>query len=329
MLANRMKTYNNLTMISLGVAIVGWLLSMLCNFAFYKAFLGFVLGTICLLGSEFCQICFLRSLWMPLDEVEEEYRERAHSLNVRMTKTLIWISVLTFGLFAFHLPLAFLGDAGYYFLPWLVFGSIFSVVALLLAYIAYTLWIKPLLIKKGILDENLAIDERHRRNITRIGKIAAVVMLVGLLIGGGIWGLNMMGWDSFADYERYMDAQTFKKRMESDYESWYKEDQENSAIVGGESEKPGNYYEVLKDYDYVYDNGEKVEFYYRRDLYYSVQWSSGHNVPVSVLTKEAYFEAQDTFNDIQSLLFWLFPADVLGGVVAYLILWGKDRKQEK
>lgn len=326
MLSNRKKQYDNLTMISLGLAIVGLLLSVLCNFAFYNGVLGAVLGIIFYVGSEICQICFARSFRISLEDVEEECRTRAQKSNAQMAKSVVWISVLNFELFAFTLPLMMTGgSSGFQFVAWLGFGSIFSAVALLLVYISYTLWIKPLLIKKEILEENVAIDKRRRRNVARMKKIGAVVVLIGLFIGAAIFALNMLGWNSFANYETYTDAQAFKERMESDYENWY----ENSVIINSGNEKPGNYYEVLKDYDYVYDNGEKVEYYYRRDLYYSVHWSSGHNMPVYVLTQAAYQDAQNTFQDIQSLLFWLFPADVLGGIFVYLILWGKDKTQMK
>ena len=89
MLASRLKTYNNLTMISFGIALVGWLLGVLCNFAFYNGVLGFVLATIFFLGSEICQICFARSLRMPLEDVEEGHRVRVQSTNARMAKSLV------------------------------------------------------------------------------------------------------------------------------------------------------------------------------------------------------------------------------------------------
>lgn len=334
MLASRLKTYNNLTMISFGIALVGWLLGVLCNFAFYNGVLGFVLATIFFLGSEICQICFARSLRMPLEDVEEGYQVRVQSTNACMAKSLVWISVLNLGLFAFTLPMAFAGgDAGLAFAPWLGFGLLFAVVGLLLTYILYTLWIKPLLLKKNILEENAAVDERHKRNVVRMGKIGAVVGIVALLIGVAILIVNMLGWRAFANYETYTDAQAFKERMESDYDRWYNDGAPGvmpGVIVTPDPEKPsGDYYEQLKNRHYIYDeNGVKVEYYFREELYRSVEYvNGGQSVPVRVLTENRYFEAWNTFHSVQSFIGWLLPADILGGVAVYLILWGKDRNK--
>jgi transcriptional regulator with XRE-family HTH domain len=49
LLYTRKKKYDTLTFISLGLSIGGWLVGILCNFAFYNGVLGFVLGTIFLL----------------------------------------------------------------------------------------------------------------------------------------------------------------------------------------------------------------------------------------------------------------------------------------
>lgn len=92
--------------------------------------------------------------------------------------------------------------------------------------------------------------------------------------------------------------------MKSDYESWYKEDTESWIIVGGESVKPGNYYEVFKDHDYIYDNGEMVEYYYRSELYYSIRYSGGgDNEPSNVLKEEEYIKAQNIFQGLLSTIF--------------------------
>lgn len=327
MLTKRKKQYDNLTMISLGLAAVGLLLGLLCNFAFYNGVLGAAIGTIFYVGSEICQICFARSFCISLEEVEEECEVRVKKSNAQMVKSVVWISMLNFVLFAFTLPLMIAGgERGLFVVEWLVFGSIFAAVALAIVYILYTLWIGPLLVRKELVEENPKADEQRRRNVNHMKMVSAVVVLVGLFIGAGIFAVNMLGWDSFANYETYTDVQSFIKRMESDYESWYEEDTENWIIVGGESVKPGNYYEVLKDHGYIYDNGEMVEYYYRSELYYSIRYS-GHNVPVSVLTLEEYEKAQSIFQGLLSTIYCLIPLDLLGGVAAYLVLWVKDKKK--
>ncbi|MBO5457334.1 MAG: hypothetical protein J6A24_00050, partial [Clostridia bacterium] len=68
--------------------------------------------------------------------------------------------------------------------------------------------------------------------------------------------------------------------------------------------------------------------YFREELYRSVEYvNGGQSVPVRVLTENRYFEAWNTFHSVQSFIGWLLPADILGGVAVYLILWGKDRNK--
>lgn len=319
MVHNHLKKYNNLSLISMGLAIVGWLVGLLCNFAFYNGITGFVFGTVLFLASEICQICFARSFRLPLDEIEEVYHVRVQEVNVKIMQATVRISVFNLALFAYTLPLAFTsGMRGFAFEAWLGFGLIFMAVALVLTYIVYTLWIKPLLIKKELLFPDLKKDERRRKNIDRMSKIGAVVAIVALLIALSIWILNFIGYRAFAEYKTFDNAQSFKEYMEADYDNWF------------DSEKrPLDHYYTYIDWDYIYDeNGERIEYYYNEMLYDEIDYLEEYNTaPVRVLTKEAYYAAWNAINDLQSFLWWMIPVDIILGVAVYGVLLLRDRQK--
>ena len=328
MLYNRLKKYNNLTLISVGLAIVGWLVGLLCNFAFYNGIMGFVFGTVLFLASEICQICFARSARLPLDEEEEAYHVRIQEANAKITQAMVRISFLNFVLFAFTFPLSWTGGTyGLAFESWLGFGLICTAVALVLAYVVYTLIINPLLVKKGLLFPDLVKDERRRRNINRMSVIAAIVGGIALLIALAIWIINFIGWRAFAEYKIFDDPYAFKEYMEADYDRWFEEGH-NGAIVVNPAPDVDEYYTYM-EMDYIYDeNGEKIEYYYNEALYEKVDYLGEYKMaPVRVLTNEAYYTAWNTFNDLQTYLWWSILAEALVGVAVYGILLLRDRKK--
>ncbi len=321
LLQNRLRKYGDLTMISLGLAIVGWLLGILCNFAFNNGVLGFVLGTILFMASEISQICFLRNMRLNLDE--EGHQVRVQEVNARMVKRLIWVSVLNLALFANTLPMAFAGGtAGLAFITWLGMGSIFTAVTLVLVYIVYTLCIHPYLLKREFLLKNDG-DEERRKNVKRMGKVGSMVAIIALLICGGVLVINVIGWQAFASYDTYYDAASFKERMESDYEKWINNQFDGEIVL---DPTVGEY----KNYDYIYDeNGEKVEYYCYKRRYYAIDYlENDRSVPVRVLTMSEFYSAFYTFEELQTYIWWLIPVDITGGVIAYVILSVKAKKKK-
>ena len=83
------------------------------------------------------------------------------------------------------------------------------------------------------------------------------------------------------------------------------------------------------DTDYIYDeNGAIIEYYYSEALYDKIEYLQEYKtVPVRVLTNEAYYTANNIFDDLQSFLWWMIPVDIVIGVAVYGVLWLKDRKK--
>ena len=328
MMRNRLKKYNNLSLISIGLSMVGWLSGLLCNFAFYNGIMGFVFATVFFLASEICQICFTRNARLPLDEEEEGDHVRVQEMNEKIVRTMVRISVLNFVLFAYTFPLSWTGGTyGMTFDAWLGFGLICTAVAIVVGYVVYTLVVKPLLVKKELLFPNLEKDVKHRKNIERISKIGAGVGIVALALALSVWVVNMLGWRFFADYQTFYNAQSFKEYMEADYDAWYEEGY-NGAIVINPPPDVDEYYTYM-EWDYIYDeNGEKVEYYCNEALYDEIDYlGEEKRGPVRVLTNQAYHTAHNTFMNLQYFLWWMIPVDIAVGTVVYLIAWKRDENK--
>ena len=319
LLYTRKKKYDTLTFISLGLSIGGWLIGILCNFAFYNGVLGFVLGTIFLLASQICQICFMRNYRLPIDEEEERKAELLES-NAYFVKRLVQISWLNYGLFASTLPLAMTGGlGGLMFEVWFGFSAIFCAVALAIGYIVYTVVVEPFLLRHNYLIEKTK-NEKRRKNIRRMSKIAVWVIGVALCLGAGIFTLNMLGYRKFLVSENYTDVNAFIERMQGDYDQWFEE--------GYGDLQAGEEYESYKKWGVVYtDEGEMLTYYYQESLYEDVDFWSGNKLPVEIVTTQAYYDAWDTFYMIQDILYFSILADVVIGFIIYVITTVKDSRK--
>ena len=321
LLYTRKKKYDTLTFISLGLSIGGWLVGILCNFAFYNGVLGFVLGTIFLLAGQICQICFMRNYRLPIDEEEERKAELLQN-NAYFMKRLIQMSWLNYGLFASTLPLAMAGgSAGLALEAWLGFSAIFCAVALAIGYIVYTVAVEPFLLRNHYLLERTK-NEKRRKNIRRMSKIAVWVIGIALCLGTGIFTLNMLGYRKFLVSEIYTDVNAFIERMQGDYDQWFEE--------GYGDLQAGEEYESCKKWGVVYtDEGEMLTYYYQDSLYKDVDFWSGKKLPVEIVTTQAYYDAWDTLYMIQDILYFSILADVAIGFIIYVITTVKDSRKDR
>ena len=71
LLSNRQKRTKNLNLIALGVALIGVICALICNFAFTRASLGFWLGCIFFAGAVIMIICVTNSARLATDEDED------------------------------------------------------------------------------------------------------------------------------------------------------------------------------------------------------------------------------------------------------------------
>ena len=92
MLDRTRKKYQNFTMISVGITILGLISAMIANLSFTKGLIAFCLSLAFCTASEICQICFAGNARFSLDEEEDRRAEQLRLFNNDVTKTAIRIS---------------------------------------------------------------------------------------------------------------------------------------------------------------------------------------------------------------------------------------------
>ena len=227
MLHSRKKKFTNLSLISVGLIIVGLIAAMICNLGFSRGLLGFCLASVFFVAATICQICFTVSFRLLIDEEEAEHAEEIRKANTDMVFSSVKIFFAVLLTFAFCLPIALLTDHSYYglaFGSWLLFGFLFSAVAFLLAFCVYKIFVLKALINKEIvwLDEQ-AVD-RARAEGKLLGRICIVftVALAVILLATYIV-TSFVSESTFIKRERFDDPDEFIAYMQSAYDAWYEE----------------------------------------------------------------------------------------------------------
>lgn len=105
MLDRNSRKYKNLTLISVGITILGFIAAMIANLGFSKGLIAFCLATAFCVASEICQICFTINARITPDEDDDTYTERIQEANTSVIKTATAISLVNLLMFAFCLPL--------------------------------------------------------------------------------------------------------------------------------------------------------------------------------------------------------------------------------
>ena len=108
MLHSKRKRFINLSLISIGLCIIGLIAAMICNLGFSKGLLGFCLASVFFVAATICQICFTVSFRLLVDEDEVQHTEEIRKANTGMVFTSVKIFFVILLTFAFCLPIAVL-----------------------------------------------------------------------------------------------------------------------------------------------------------------------------------------------------------------------------
>ena len=76
MLDRNSRKYKNLTLISVGITILGFIAAMIANLGFSTGLIAFCLATAFCVASEICQICFAINACITPDEDDDTYSEK-------------------------------------------------------------------------------------------------------------------------------------------------------------------------------------------------------------------------------------------------------------
>ena len=339
MLDQRTRKYKNLTLISIGITIFGFIAAMIANLGFSKGLIAFCLATAFCVASEICQIAFAINTRIIPDEDDNAYTDKIQNTNTNTVKTAIVVSLINIALFTFCLPLVTLIDGANYgltFTSWCGYGLLFASIVLVVCYVLYTLFIRKALIKKNVLF----LTEKQTNELAKNNKLLKKCFLLfatialGVCVCIGVW--NIIGWKALLKEYTFDNCADFKAFMESDYNRWFNETY-GYANVNGEiieiAPNDPNYSHNAINHKFINAsitnfNGEEIcSYYYNPDLYWAIDFtpSADDKMPVTVITWDAVEMARDIFFAVEITLCALIAVDFIAVTSAYLIKIQKNK----
>ena len=348
LLKAKLSQYKNLTYISMGVSAVGLIAALICNLAFLKAVLGFLLGAIFYVASIVCQSVFLGQTLLSIEDAGLD----AVALS-RFKRNINWMAQKSIGLtvtfIGFTFPLVFV-DA-YWGLGsdnLLIFGGIGAAV-FLAVYAVIVFCLNGALIRKGeyIFDEAEGSIYLHNRSLKKrcaSGTAVALVLTLVIHVVGAetLWSPRFMAEGiTFNDYESFIEYMERDIPFdETPYQTGLFESAQDSAAA-----PPQSSVEEIIDESTWYDeygneiteeealtrriedaNGNVVCTYIAHNNAVSFMRyteKDGSVLPITVYTTSEMRTARTWAGIISSAVCLLYPAELLAGFVIYF----RKRKQ--
>lgn len=326
MLYNRLKKYKYLTLISIGISILGLIATMIVYFAFSSMLVGIGVATASIVASEICQLCFAANARLMLDEDDDSYHAQIGEVNTKVAKTAIKVTVFNLMLWTFCLlfdPVTyFVASSGLTFGVWLPIGLPMPLMVLVVCYLVYVLFVRLPFAKKGILvfTDEQTVAARKERNL-----LAKLLLICGAVTLAVIVFVNMFDPLPLAKSHEFDDPYEFKTFIEDEMNEWFYENFDCSLeeAVADESSYFSTEIEVCRTKD---ADGNTVEIYYnwyilsQLDAKRTVEDESGGLVeielPVKVVLYDDYRDAQLTINGIAQLIVLV---DLVVCVVIYIV----------
>lgn len=255
--------YRNLTVISMGIALVGLIAAMICNFGFLRARIGLLVGSVFYLAAAVCQICFANlSLSDPSDE-EESFAARLRELNLEIVRSTRNVMLIIAAIFVANLPLAMVYDTymGLKAGSWLASGLVFETIFVLVAYLCHLFFLDSLILKKaapmiGDSYTHPETDKKVRRLFWRMMLIALAGAILPTAAGIAVVSLDQTLFVEGTEHTSLEEFKTFMEQKINYYDdtgsyvnangdSFYVVEIEGETQVGVES--PSNSHTLSKD----------------------------------------------------------------------------------
>lgn len=328
MLHSRKKKFTNLSFISIGLIIVGLIAAMICNLGFSRGLLGFCLASVFLVAATICQICFTVSFRMLIDEDEAGHAEEIKKANTDMVFSSVKIFFGILMMFAFCLPIAVMTLSyydSYYGLvidSWLLFGAWFAIVAFIMGYCIYNLFILKMLVRKEIV--NLTDDKLKKISFNNrlLKKCCIVFVIIFSVVMVGLISVSIADENGvFVEKVTFTDPDEFIEYVQNQYDEWYEEgygDVVAPPHVDGENGYPNRKWAEI----------DGKSYYYNPDLYYifdTWEYEAG-KYDITIITKQSQYDADDTFNTLTSLLLISHVLNLLGCSAWYCLGTLKKKK---
>ncbi len=337
MLHTRLRMYKNLSLISVGLLILGLLAAIVCNVVFAEALLGFWLSVLFVVASTLCQLIFAANARIPIDDDDDTFTAKIYTANSEITKIAIALFYGIFAVLTFCIPLAEYGIYTHHYMlytsKWILEGLSYTAVIFAVCSLIHLLIIKPILIKRRLLyfteDKIRKIDFRRKilGKITLIGGPILAVLIVANFVWIGV------GSERLAKKEIYETLDAFKAALAED-QAEYVEFMRRTHYIDTE----GNIVYIHSDLpdDHMLEHatltdtaGNLIEYDYNKTLYYKIEFSNhGDRIPVTIITDEAIYDAMSLWNAVSQIIALFVCIDLATCITVYFVkAYGKKSKK--
>ena len=333
LLQRRTVALRSRALIARGVALLGLIAAAVCDLCFTQALLGFCLGAVFLVAAVICQLCFDAALRLTPDEDEPERQGDVDAFNHGLTATTVSVLSLIGCVLAFLLPLLLV--EAYYGMTsgsWLLLGALCLSLALAVGHVVYVLWLRPVLVRRGLLDAaDTARTARDRRLLRRFGKIALLItaagiaLIVGLEASGAAWLAKAEKFDNYADFEKFMYEQSLAAAQEEWWGYTVVPLERGYRVLDGTEPVTGD---ITFETDTVTDeNGRVLSTYACGDVsMVSFRFDkSPDGLPVKVWTQDAMSQGWALQDGLQGALL----VTIYGAWILCAVLYLRRRKWDK
>ena len=335
-----LNNFRSMSFMSIGVSLLGLVAAAICNLAFNRASLGFLVGCIFFVSSIVFEAMVLNS-FLSMNSMDEHDDNRRFGV-IRMAEVSFCVTAV---LLSFTLPLVLMVSDSHLGLSgggWFKYGCLSMLaVAVLLAIVIHI--VNGCLVGSGriALDEESKGEYQRKHRLQTIVGGALLVALVVTFIANEVltamWGpTSVMKGSVFNDYE------SFLKFVETDVprpSSFGSNQQAGVAVrIAPESEATVYYDEngnaVSKDEALTRaiedrDGNTVLEYVQRNGNVLSVSYSTGSNdgniLPITVCTYDDYREGRLIIQQRNAVFACIYVLEIIAAVIVYILLRRKDK----
>lgn len=214
LLKSALSHYQNMSCIAMGISLVGMIAALICNLAFLKAVLGFLIGAIFFAVSLLCQAVFVNRAFLRVEDagLEEAALSGYKRKVITLAQKAIGLTVFFLG-FTFPMVLvdAYLGLAA----DSLLLQGAISGLVFLLIYAVILYFLNAALLKKGVytLPEKEAARYHYNHKLKRRCFLVLLLLLVITFVihqfATAIWGphtiMDGIVFEDYASFIEYME----------------------------------------------------------------------------------------------------------------------------
>lgn len=315
MLNNRKKKFTNLSIVSIGLVIIGLIVAVICDLVFLKGLLGFCLASIVFVAAAVCQICFTVSFRLPVDEDENDYYDIIRNTNTKMVLLSVKILFVILLSIAFCLPLAIFtlnGNFGITINSWIIYGALFCGLSFFALMCIYKIFVLRSLVSRSIVY----LSESDKRSMNTESRFLTIMGVLFVFVISVIVIVNsIINEATFVKNEKFTNINGFINYVQNAYDDWYEEGYGDIP----EDKRPAP--EAYKTWGKIKGKNYDYYYYYYAPLYESIdilQYENGE-WDIIVLTKEAIQKGKQFYELINVGLVSLVIINFLVCVIWYVL----------